>query len=211
MERIEFVIVAEIKQYIIGFVKPISLELQKSSCDLVQAQAEANRTKIIISKQRTEAVYSGSNKRAVGIAETVNVTPEKPRSASSSRQKHRADAEAGAVEAYFQRNVFYPYAYHITSKMKQCFPNEVIPILQVFLFHNIDKLDKSVLGSMEQYFDLPCKVSLMQEGEEWKQKIDDHEMNFKTLTQSVATANSEFFPNINYMLTALVTRVLCRV
>jgi len=70
-----------ITQYIIGFVKPLSLELQKSSCNLVQAQAEANRTKIVISKQSTEAVYSGLYQRSVGIAETVNVTSEKPRSA----------------------------------------------------------------------------------------------------------------------------------
>ena len=47
---------AVITQYIIGFVKPLSLELQNSSCNLVHAQAEANRTKIVISKQRTDAM-----------------------------------------------------------------------------------------------------------------------------------------------------------
>jgi len=46
MERLEFIIVAVFTQYNIGFVKPLSLELQKSSCDFVQTKAEANRTKL---------------------------------------------------------------------------------------------------------------------------------------------------------------------
>jgi len=52
MKSFELVIVAVVTQHI-GFVKRLSLELKKSSCDLVQAQAEANRRKIVISKQRT--------------------------------------------------------------------------------------------------------------------------------------------------------------
>ena len=104
-------------------MKSLSLEKQKFSCDLVQAQAEANRTKIVISKQNTEAVYSGLYKRAVAIAETVNVTPEKPHTTSSSRQKHRAYAEADTTEAYFRRIVFYPFVDHITSEMERRFLN----------------------------------------------------------------------------------------
>ena len=120
----------------------MSLELQKCSCDLVQAQAEGNRTKIVINKQITEAAYSGLYKRAVVIAEIVNVTPEKPRSTSSGRQKHRANAEADTAAAYFRRNLFYPFVDHITSKMERHLPNEVIPTPQVphFMPYNIHKL-----------------------------------------------------------------------
>jgi len=56
------VIVTVVIQHI-GFVKPLSFELQKSSCDLVQA--DANRRKIVISKQRTEAVHYDLCKCAV--------------------------------------------------------------------------------------------------------------------------------------------------
>lgn len=123
MEHFQFVIVAVITQYIIGFVKPLSLDFQKSSCDLVQVQAEASRTKAVISKQRTETVFSGLYKRAVAIAEEANVTPEQPRSTSSSRQQHRANAEADTVEEYLRRNLFYPFVDHMTSEIERRFPN----------------------------------------------------------------------------------------
>jgi len=89
MVSFEFVVVAVITQHIIGFVKSLFSGLQKSSCDLVQARAEANRAKIVISKQRTETdVSSGLYKRATGIAERVSVTSEKACLFSSSHQKH---------------------------------------------------------------------------------------------------------------------------
>ena len=53
---------------------------------------------------------------------------------------------------------------------------------------------------MEQYLDLPPKGSLIQKVERWKQKVEDREMNFNTLTRSMTAANCEFFPNIQHML-----------
>jgi len=47
------------------------------------------------------------DRRAVGIAETVNVIPANPRSTVFSRQKHSANAEADMAEVYFRRNLFY--------------------------------------------------------------------------------------------------------
>jgi len=40
----------------------------------------------------------------------------------------------------------------------------------------------------------------------WKmgQKFEDHEMNFNKLTQPMAAASREFFPNINYILKTLI-------
>jgi len=46
----EFGIVTVMTQHIIGFVTSLSLDLQKCSCDLVQVQAETNRSGIVISK-----------------------------------------------------------------------------------------------------------------------------------------------------------------
>jgi len=148
MESFEFVIVAVpmITKYIIGMAKPLSLELQKSSCNRVQAQAEANHAKIVISKHRTEVVYSGLYKRAVGIAEKVNVTPANQRPTFFSRQKHSANAEADTEETYFRGNVFYQWRNGAT------FPQCSNHILQVSYFKpcNIHKLDEyAVLGSME--------------------------------------------------------------
>jgi len=56
------------------------------------------------------------------------------------------------------------------------------------LDYNIHKQNESVVGSVGRYVDLPCKGSLMQEVEKWK-KIENREMNFNTLTQSMAAAN----------------------
>jgi len=108
-----------------------SWKYKKSSCDLVQAQAKANRTKIALRKQRTEAVYSDLYKRAAAAtAKTVYVTPEKPRSTTSSRQKHRSNVEVDTAEAYLRKNIFCPFADHITREMERRFPKEVVPILQ---------------------------------------------------------------------------------
>ena len=61
-----------------------------------------------------------------------------------------------------------------------------------------------MLGQGRLYFDIPCKGSLIHEVERWKQNIEDHEINFNTLTQGVA-ANREFFPNIKYISKTLIT------
>ena len=109
------------------------------------------------------------------------------------------------AEAHFRRNVFYPFDDHIISEVEWRFPNEVIPMFQVsyFMLYTIYKLNEFVLGSMEQYFDHPRKGSLIQEVERWKKKIEYHEINFNTLMQTIAAANCEFFPSINYMLKTL--------
>jgi len=73
----------------------------------------------IAKKLCSPALYSGLYRRAVVIAETVKGTPEKPHSTSSSRQTHRTNAEADKAEAYFRRNVFYPFVDHISSKIER--------------------------------------------------------------------------------------------
>jgi len=84
--------VAAITQHIIGFVKPLSLELQKCSCDVVEAQIESNRTKIVSSKPRTEAV-------ACILVYTSALRALRTQSTSSIRQKHCATAEVDTTEA----------------------------------------------------------------------------------------------------------------
>jgi len=211
MESFEFVIVTVVIQHI-GFVKSLSVELQKSIFDLVQVPAEANRRKVVISKQRSESACYGLCKCPVANCwNSQSVTRERPCSTTSNRQKNRAVAETHMTEAYFRKNVFYPFDDHITSEMERHFPNELNhPYPSSFLFHvldcyNIHKVNEYVLGSVARYVDLPCKGSLMQEVDKWKQKTEDHGMVFITLTQSMAAANWEFFASINHMSKTLLT------
>ena len=89
------------------------------------------------------------------------------------------------------------------GKRNACFMIWTFPRATKFQLYNIHKLGESVLGQGGLCFDIPCKGSLMHEVERWKQNIEDHEINFNTLTQGVA-ANREFFPNIKYILKTLI-------
>jgi len=84
---------------------------------------------------------------------------------ASRRQKLRTNDERDSAQAYLWRNVVYQFVDHITSKMERHFPHGEIFNLQFsyFMSYNIYKLGNTVLGSVEQYFHLPCNGSPMQE------------------------------------------------
>ena len=91
MENFEFIIVACLTQYILAFIRPLSVNLQAKSCDLILAYSEARNLIQILSTVRSSATdYNKIYNRAVSIASKIDVLPQKP--ITVGRLWHRANA-----------------------------------------------------------------------------------------------------------------------
>lgn len=90
MESFEFIVVACLTQYILAFIRPLSVNLQAKDCDLLRAHIEASNLADIFRTVRSksnsfEKIYN----RSVRIAAQINIMPGKPRVVG--RQKHIAN------------------------------------------------------------------------------------------------------------------------
>ena len=129
MENFEFIIVACLTQYILAFIRPLSVNLQAKSCDLILAYSEARNLIQILSTVRSSATdYNKIYNRAVSIASKIDVLPQKPRTVG--RQRHRANAgDDTTVFEHYRLNHFLPFVDHVVQHLMLRFPEELNDVL----------------------------------------------------------------------------------
>ena len=113
-------------QYILSFSHPLCQALQKTNCDIVKAYRNAKLCQTTISAQRNEIKFSDLWIKAEAIADQVGTELTKPRTTHSSRYRSNAGVDtqdAEDAEAYYRRNVYYPFVDHCVSEFSQRFPD----------------------------------------------------------------------------------------
>ncbi|CAG2234857.1 unnamed protein product [Mytilus edulis] len=85
----EILVVAVVTQFLLGYLRPLSIELQSENCDLVEAhvQARSLAASFLEIREHAEEAFDGLFKRASTIANKNDITINKPR--TSGRQRHR--------------------------------------------------------------------------------------------------------------------------
>ena len=124
MTQFSYIISAVICQYILAFIRPLSVALQSKSCDLVEAYKDAqNLVKVLEEVRNDKERYGRLFTRASEIAATVDVEPTKPRTAA--RQRGRANAPANSTQEYYRLNFFLPFVDHVLAHLKTRFSGEI--------------------------------------------------------------------------------------
>ncbi|CAG2212940.1 unnamed protein product [Mytilus edulis] len=86
----EILVVAVVTQFLLGYLRPLSIELQSENCDLVEAhvQARSLAASFLEIREHAEEAFDGLFKRASTIANKNDITINKPRTSG------RLDANA---------------------------------------------------------------------------------------------------------------------
>ena len=98
--------VAVVTQFLLGYLRPSSIELQSENCDIVEAHVQARTlaTSFLEIRENAEEAFDGLFDRACTIANKNEIMINKPR--PSERRRHRANAAAETVEQHFRINIF---------------------------------------------------------------------------------------------------------
>ena len=109
-------------------------ELAPNNCSLSSLDAGSATEQILFLRHMLERMRSNVEKRhenwfneAVGLAESVGTSPEKPRTAG--RQKNRENVPADSVSQYYCRCLLIPFFEHLLSQIQTRFLNSSLDIL----------------------------------------------------------------------------------
>ena len=89
MEDSQFIVALVTVQYVLSFLRCVTLALQSPQCNLVDAYADVELARECIRDSRNEECWEKLWKRATQLASTVGVTIDKPRAARV--QIHRSN------------------------------------------------------------------------------------------------------------------------
>ncbi|VDI41134.1 Hypothetical predicted protein [Mytilus galloprovincialis] len=203
----EILVVAVVTQFLLGYLRPLSIELQSENCDLVEAhvQARSLAASFLEIREHAEEAFDGLFKRASTIANKNDITINKPR--TSGRQRHRANAAAETVEQHYRINIFIPLIDHIIKHLNDRFPDDIKPMLYGFylLPRYFCKLTEDIIGSIANEYinDIPYPDELPQEVHRWKTFTSIKEIGSKcTIEQAIK--HTQFYPNIRQILLLLL-------
>ena len=208
LEQFKFIYTAVVTQHMLAFIRPLSVALQATSCDLIEVHESAQEL-----IQTVEAFRSGEHThtklytRAVKCASTIGVEPSRPRAVG--RQRHRANAPTLSVEDYYKVNIFYPFVDHILAELRERFSEDMKDVLfaSYFIPTKLHLLTDQIIETLCQEFaqDLPAPTEVEQEVMRWQEKWKNAPNKPKSLTDTLNLCNEIFFPNIHTMLQLLLT------
>ncbi|KAJ8308417.1 hypothetical protein KUTeg_013291 [Tegillarca granosa] len=205
----EFISAVVCAQFLLGYLKPLTIALQAKDCDLVYAHSEAQTLVSVLQDlrgnvdERFHALYL----RSCNIASEFEVQPTRPR--ATGRQRHRANAPAGSIEDHYKVNMFIPFLDHVIQHLTERFPPDLVgPLYGFYLIPAfIDKLTEDIIQTVEDTFqdELPSPDEFTQEIEKWIELCSkDNIKPISTLIETLAIALKQYYPNVNAILELLI-------
>ena len=94
MEDSQFIVALVVVQFILSFLRCVTLALQSTECNLVDAYTDVALARECIRDSRNEECWERLWKKATQLGSTLGLTIEKPRTARA--QTHRGNA--GSVD-----------------------------------------------------------------------------------------------------------------
>ncbi|XP_056017385.1 52 kDa repressor of the inhibitor of the protein kinase-like [Ostrea edulis] len=207
LQNFEILQVAVVTQFVLGYIRPLSIALQSVNCDLVEAHTQARLlvTTMTVIRTNYDKQFHDLFQRASAIA-TENEITVKPRTAG--RQRHRANAAAETVEEHFRINLFIPFIDHVISHLNSRFPEEVKPVLFGFYLmpRFLQKLNDDIVEIiMEEYRnDIPFPDDFQQELHRWRNFVQRSQIPESYSVEAVLSFTSDYYPNIRRIMQLLL-------
>jgi hypothetical protein len=169
LEDPEFIIAIVVAQYVLSFLKPLTLFLEKTNCDMVVAFDEAPNTLNTIKGLRTNDKFSELFARAQ-IMEVV-LQPRR----RLSRQVHRDSPNVNSAEQLWRTTMYFAFLDHVNNELNHIFPGDQRQMMlgQYLIHSKFDHLVDSVVNELSTVFraDLPDLAT-------WRPEIARRGMKF---------------------------------
>ncbi|VDI15927.1 Hypothetical predicted protein [Mytilus galloprovincialis] len=214
LEDPECIVAVLVAQFVLSILKPLTLFLQKTDCNMVDAFEESKILLELLQEKRTEEIFSELFRRGTVIADAIEIDLMPRRRVG--RQVHRENAAtASTAEQHWRINLFFPFLDHVISEMQRRFPDEVKnQMLGYYLIpKNVGKLTPELIEHLFQAFpDVTNMEELTCELERWVRKTVGM-LDEGSLTTAIKLANKDLYPNVftilQVLLTMPVTSVCC--
>ena len=170
-----FLVALRSNLYMSGYLKPLSVLLQGSHLDILEANKEISRVIQLLEENREKS----EEKFHPIFQATCNMTllhgrptPEIPRQAG--RQTQRSNVPATTPEEYWRRSVFVPFLDTLIAELNGRFSAMSKKAVQALLLmaENLDRLTDGAISDLHEAFlsDLPDDSSFVAELERWRKK-----------------------------------------
>jgi hypothetical protein len=199
LEDPEFIVALVVAQCVLSLLKPLTLFLQKTDCNMV----DAFESKILIEllkEKRTEEAFSELYSRSSKIADALDIdlTPR----GGVGRQTHRENAGVGVTpEQHWRINLFFPFIDHVINEMERLFPTEMKDQMLGFYLKPkyVALTTPQIINSMfEAFADVTDLDAFKNEISRWTKKTEM--LTGKSLQETVRITNKDLYPNINLVL-----------
>ncbi|KAF3859978.1 hypothetical protein F7725_000233, partial [Dissostichus mawsoni] len=201
MESFDTIVTAVTTNKILGYIQPLTKELQSPNIDLMTAYKEPERW------LRNEEGFCDIYAQSIELASTIDVVPSKKR--VTNRQQNRANTPSQSIEEHYRLNLFYPFIDHVTSQLNTRFVENSEPaMLATYLIPSaLSRLTKDKQEMMVSWYreDLPQPDSIDQEIHRWKVKNQPPTLLVSTAKDTLNMINVQYYPNIHCILSIYLT------
>lgn len=145
----EILVVAVLTQFLLGYLRPMSIELQSENCDLMETHVQARTlaTFFLEMRENAEEAFDGLFNRACTIANKNEITINKPR--TSGHQRRKANAADETVEQHFRIIFFIQLVDHIIRHINDRFSDDIKPML--YGFYLLPRYFRNLMGDIVGY------------------------------------------------------------
>lgn len=119
IESFDTIVSAVPTNKILGYIQPLTNQLQSTNIDLMTAYKEAREVAQVISLLRNEESFKEVYEKSEQLASTIGVVPVKKR--VTNKQQLRANAPSESIEEHYRVNLFYPFVDHVISQVNTRF------------------------------------------------------------------------------------------
>lgn len=202
----EFIIGFSIIYQYLSHLAGISVKLQSSTLDILQAFQEVDEIKHFYKKIREtiQEDFIKIYKQAERMGAAVNVEPSKPRTCI--RQRNRPNAEAETVEEWYRVNVAVPFLDHIIVELDSQFSalaQTSTRLLGLVPSIMCSQREIDVSEAVELYHDdLPSPELFDQEFSRWRDVYVSKAVDQRptTCASALKECDSNLYPNLSLLL-----------
>ena len=124
MEDSQFIVALVAVQFVLSFLRCVTLALQSTECNLVDAYTDVALARKCIRDSRNEECWERLWKKATQLASTVGLTIEKPRAARAHIHRSNVGSVDQSSSTYYRLNMFYPFIDHVITELETRFSND---------------------------------------------------------------------------------------
>lgn len=205
----DFIVTAVILQHIFECTHRLSVYLQSTELDLVQASKEAKVCSTVFQVERNDdAVWDALVDKAADIAAFHNIDPSIPRRAG--RQQHRENVEADTPSAYWRRAVYFPFLDHLVSELNELLVKPLPGFQAQYLIPGkLQDLSEKCVEDIYNYYGDEMHMTLdefKREVTRWRHRWPITEDDPpQTLVETLDFADPELYPRIYVAVKTLLT------
>lgn len=119
----EYLVSAVICQHVLQYIRPLTVALQATKCNICIAHRIAQRLIKTLELERSTEKFQGLLVVATKISSDLGIKPEKKRTIS--RQRHRANPQVEDVESHYRVVYYYAFLDHTIAHLKSRFPPQL--------------------------------------------------------------------------------------